>query len=91
MLPVILIVIFLAVVYIFTFIKMKRRRRNYENAVDHFNKVYRSEDEDEIDNIDSSSLIVDFIDKDKLYEEVQNEIKESNKEKSERKIGTFKF
>ena len=91
MLPVILIVIFLAVVYIFTFIKIKKRRRNYENAVDHFNKVYRSEDEDEIDNIDSSSLIVDFIDKDKLYEEVQNEIKESNKEKSERKIGTFKF
>ena len=70
------IVIFLAVFYIFTFIKIRKKRKKEEkHYIDEFHEKY---DRFERKEPEVKELRTDYIDKDELYKSVQDEIHPDN-------------
>ncbi len=90
-----LIFAFLAVVYIFTFIKWRKRKKsNSVSAIDEFKKRYvnRTGREDYINNVlyDSAedpvdNERIDYIEKDEFISQIQAELNNSNLNSGEHK------
>lgn len=73
---IILIIIFLVVVYLFTYIRYKKNKRHPINTVQQFHDTYlKQADRSSKESIDHS---MDYLIKEELFSEIQAELHEQN-------------
>ena len=89
------IIVFLVIMYVYTYIKYKKRKNSHISAVEDFNRKYRKEQPENDPNTDEDLIAyktkfnstLDYIEREQLVEECQ----EMKKPKETKKFGRLQF
>ena len=84
---IVVIVAFVIAVYVYTFIKVRKRRKMLDNmnSVEDFKNRYKKND----DPVSFAGM--DFIEKDEYHRQIQEELGNANKKPDITKVKRFKF
>lgn len=92
-----LVAIFLAIFYVLTFLRLRKKKREKENEtsfVEEFKRRYKKDENDRslnavYDGVPEENVITDYIDKEDFIDEVKAQIKNEGNKKA--KQISFKF
>ncbi|MCR4788252.1 MAG: hypothetical protein K5888_06690 [Lachnospiraceae bacterium] len=91
------LIIFIAIVYIYTFLKWRKNRKKHSRSdIDEFKAKYLNKKErtkyiNTEDKDEPEDLRIDYIDKNEFYRSVQDEIRNSKNNKEDDRKFTLKF